>query len=88
MPSTTALMFHRILLILKNNRSFLYSYKPLRFHEDTIPAHGSFLILQIGIKHKMGQNELPQNIIIISDMEFDSCAEGANETAFEKIEKE
>ena len=46
------------------------------------------LILQTGIKHKMEQNELPQNIIIISDMEFDSCAEGSNETAFQKIEKE
>ncbi len=45
------------------------------------------LILQTGIKHKMEQNELPQNIIIISDMEFDSCAEGSNETAFQKIEK-
>ena len=49
MPSTTALMFHRILLILKNNRSFLYSYKPLRFHEDTIPAHGSFVLLFLKI---------------------------------------
>lgn len=46
------------------------------------------LILQVGIKYKMSQDELPQNVIIISDMEFDSCAENATETLFQKISKE
>lgn len=32
------------------------------------------LILATAKKHNMEQNELPQNILIISDMEFDSCA--------------
>lgn len=32
------------------------------------------LILNTAIQNKMRQEELPQNILIISDMEFDSCA--------------
>lgn len=32
------------------------------------------LILQTAINKKMTQDELPQNILILSDMEFDSCA--------------
>lgn len=32
------------------------------------------LILDTAIKHKMKQEDLPKNIIIISDMEFDHCA--------------
>lgn len=31
------------------------------------------LILQTAINNKMSQDELPQNILILSDMEFDSC---------------
>lgn len=31
------------------------------------------LILQTAINKKMSQNELPQNILILSDMEFDTC---------------
>lgn len=33
------------------------------------------LILDTAIKHEMSQDEIPQNILIVSDMEFDSCAE-------------
>ena len=33
------------------------------------------LILQTAIENNLSQDELPQNILIISDMEFDSCAE-------------
>ena len=32
------------------------------------------LILTIAIKHNMRQEDMPKNILIISDMEFDSCA--------------
>lgn len=32
------------------------------------------LILTTALKHNMTQDELPQNILILSDMEFDSCA--------------
>lgn len=32
------------------------------------------LILTTAVKHKMKQSELPNNILILSDMEFDTCA--------------
>lgn len=32
------------------------------------------LILETAIRHNMKQEDLPQNILILSDMEFDSCA--------------
>ncbi|MCX4267699.1 MAG: DUF2828 family protein [Lachnospiraceae bacterium] len=32
------------------------------------------LILRVAVKQKMKQEDLPQNILILSDMEFDSCA--------------
>ena len=32
------------------------------------------LILNTAITNKLSQNEIPQNILIISDMEFDTCA--------------
>ena len=37
------------------------------------------LILQTAIKKHMTQDELPQNILILSDMEFDDCACGNGE---------
>lgn len=36
------------------------------------------LILDTAIKNRMKQEDLPQNILIISDMEFDSCASCGN----------
>ena len=33
------------------------------------------LILTTAVKKRMAQDELPQNILILSDMEFDACAE-------------
>ena len=36
------------------------------------------LMLKTAIRHNCTQDEIPQNLIIISDMEFDSCAIGYN----------
>ncbi|MDR1766049.1 MAG: DUF2828 family protein [Lachnospiraceae bacterium] len=41
------------------------------------------LVLRTAVKHSVPQEELPGTIYIISDMEFDSCARGANLTNFE-----
>lgn len=41
------------------------------------------LILQTARKNKISQSELPNTIYIISDMEFDACAEDAELTNFE-----
>lgn len=55
------------------------------------------LILKVAVKNKYSQDELPKNILILSDMEFDSCAcdnscvsswhVGFKDTLFEKIAK-
>ena len=56
------------------------------------------LMLETAIRNKCSQDEIPQNLIIISDMEFNSCATSnsysrswggtlrANDTLFEKME--
>lgn len=36
------------------------------------------LILTTAIKHNMRQEDMPKNVLIISDMEFDSCATSGN----------
>lgn len=41
------------------------------------------LILSTAVKNKLPQSELPATLYIISDMEFDSCAENADITNFE-----
>ena len=46
------------------------------------------LILATAQGNKMSQEELPKNIIIISDMEFDMCAENANKKLFAAIAEE
>lgn len=50
------------------------------------------LILKVALDNKCSQDELPQNLVIISDMEFNYCVTsngfgrgGVNETLFEKI---
>lgn len=45
------------------------------------------LILSTAIKHKVPQSELPSTLYIISDMEFDSCVNGAGMTNFEYAKK-
>lgn len=45
------------------------------------------LILNTAQKYKLPQDELPSRIYIISDMEFDYCAEGAGLTNFESAKK-
>jgi len=41
------------------------------------------LILKTAVKNKLPQSELPATLYIISDMEFDACAENADVTNFE-----
>ena len=41
------------------------------------------LILRAAVKNKVPQTEMPSTLYIISDMEFDYCAEGADITNFE-----
>ena len=42
------------------------------------------LILRTAVQNHLPQEELPTRLYIISDMEFDSCAEGASVTCFER----
>ncbi len=41
------------------------------------------LILDTALKNNVSQSEMPSSLYIISDMEFDSCAENADESNFE-----
>lgn len=45
------------------------------------------LILNAAVKHHIPQNEMPKTLYIISDMEFDYCAEDANLTNFQYAKK-
>lgn len=45
------------------------------------------LILEAAIRHNVPQEELPSTLYIISDMEFDRCAAGADATNFEYAKK-
>ena len=45
------------------------------------------LILRAAVKNKVPQTEMPSTLYIISDMEFDYCAEGADITNFEYAKK-
>ena len=45
------------------------------------------LILNAAVKNAVPQEELPSTLYIISDMEFDACAEGADITNFEYAKK-
>jgi hypothetical protein len=45
------------------------------------------LILQAAVKNKVPQTEMPSTLYIISDMEFDWCAEGADITNFAYAKK-
>ncbi len=45
------------------------------------------LILWAAVKNKVPQTEMPSTLYIISDMEFDYCAEGADITNFEYAKK-
>ncbi len=41
------------------------------------------LILSTAVKNKLSQSEMPASIYVVSDMEFDDCVDGAEETNFE-----
>ena len=45
------------------------------------------LILRAAVKNKVPQSQMPSTLYIISDMEFDHCAEGADITNFEYAKK-
>ena len=45
------------------------------------------LILNTAMKHNIPQSEMPSALYIISDMEFDSCADNADMTNFEYAKK-
>lgn len=45
------------------------------------------LILDTAVKNNIPQSELPSKIVIISDMEFDSCAENAELTNFRNAKR-
>lgn len=51
------------------------------------------LILDTAVRHNMSQDDIPANILILSDMEFNSCAtcnygHRLNQTLFDKIAKD
>ena len=46
------------------------------------------LILDVAIKNKMSQNDMPSNIIICSDMQFDGNRFNFNESLFDSIARE
>ena len=45
------------------------------------------LILKAAVKNRIPQDEMPETLYIISDMEFDRCADGAEMTNFEYARK-
>ena len=46
------------------------------------------LILKTAVKNEMKQSDMPSRLYIISDMEFDSCADNASLTNFERAKRE
>lgn len=46
------------------------------------------LILDVAVKNNYKQEDLPGNILIVSDMEFDYATTGYNQTLFEKIQSD
>jgi hypothetical protein len=45
------------------------------------------MILKTSVKNSLPQSELPAKIVIVSDMEFDYCAENASLTNFQNAKK-
>lgn len=45
------------------------------------------LLLETAVKHRLKQKDLPETLYIISDMEFDCCAENAGLTNFENAKR-
>lgn len=45
------------------------------------------LILKAAVKNRLPQTELPAKLVILSDMEFDACVDGASETNFESAKR-
>ena len=45
------------------------------------------LILKTAVKNSLPESDLPAKLVIVSDMEFDACAENASLTNFQKAKK-
>ncbi len=45
------------------------------------------MILNTAVKNNVPQEELPQKLIIISDMEFDACVDNSSDVNFKNAEK-
>lgn len=45
------------------------------------------LILKTAVKNQLSQKDMPERLVIVSDMEFDSCAQDADITNFEYAKK-
>ena len=45
------------------------------------------MILRAAVKNHVSQEEMPDKLIIISDMEFDECMDNASDTNFENAKK-
>jgi hypothetical protein len=54
---------------------------------NTNIAKAMYLILETAIKYDIPKEDMPKSLIIVSDMQFDSCSE-YDESLFESIEKE
>lgn len=81
-------------LIKLNNNSLLESLKIAYQHNEVANTNIKAvfeLILRTAVNSQMKQEDLPQNILILSDMEFDSATRGfgaLNERLFETISKQ
>lgn len=62
----------------------------LKYHEisNTDIYKTMMLILDTAVNNNLTQDQMPKNIVICSDMQFDSRFSGYNETLFESIQRE
>lgn len=79
------------LVDLSNGKSLREKLQIALAHNEVANTdiHAVFkLILITAVKSKMSQDELPKNVIIISDMEFDGCTKNVEKRLFAQIADE